>query len=108
MNSTLTANRSAHLLHLRPADRWAKYPMAELLVTWCKTPDGRTDPRLSYRTSGCGCGSHGEWTLEPQMLDQYGPLPFTSRGKPIRWRWWHSLFGAARFTVYGVDVPASE
>lgn len=97
--------RRQPLIRLRPADRWAKYPMAELLVSWCKTPDDRTDARLQYQSSSCGHSVIGEWTLEPRMLDQYGPLPFTSRSKPIRWRWWHTLFGTARFTVYAVDVP---
>jgi hypothetical protein len=79
--------------------------MAELLFSWCRMPDDRTDVRLRYQSSGCGCSGIGEWTLESKMLDQYGPLPFTSRGKPIRWRWWHTLFGGAKFTVYAVDVP---
>jgi hypothetical protein len=92
-------------IRLFPADRHAKYPMAEFLADWSATSTGRTGSRLQYRTSGCGCGYLGYWSLDAAMLDECGPVPFTSRGGVIRWRWWHSVLGSARFTVFYDDLP---
>lgn len=104
MSAPTTDDCRQRIIRLKPADRHAKNPMARLLTAWAATPEGNPDVCLQYRTSGCGCSDTGYWTIEPEMLERYGPLPFTARGRTIRWRWWHSLFGEASFTVYYDDV----
>lgn len=103
----LHASRTPRLIDLQPTDVSVKHLMAPLLTTWCRTGAGRTDPRLTYRTtSSCDCPSTtGHWTIEASMLDRYGPLPFTARGKPIRWRWWHTVLGDPEYTVTATDLP---
>lgn len=103
---SVSVRRDPRVIELLPHDRTVKQRMAQALVVWCATPDGRTDVRLHLRTgSSCGCSGMAYWTLEAPMLDQYGPLPFTSRGKTIRWRWWHTLLGNPSFTITAADLP---
>lgn len=99
------------IIRLYPADRRAQWPMEPRLAHWCMLADGTTDPRLRYRStaSGCGCAAPLRyWTMDRDMLADYGPLPFTSHGRTIRWRWWHALLGAATFTVYDSDFRSDE
>lgn len=101
-----SVRRDTRLIELLPQDKAVKQRLAQALVLWCAKPDGRTDVRLHFRTgSSCGCSGMAYWTMEASMLDQYGPLPFTSRGKPIRWRWWHTLLGNPSFTITASDLP---
>lgn len=103
---SFSIRRDARLIGLFPHCAAVKQRLAQALVLWCATPEGRTDARLHYRTSSsCNCGNTSYWTMEASMLDQYGPLPFTARGKPIRWRWWHTLLGNPSFTVTTSDLP---
>lgn len=98
--------RDPRLIELLPQDDAVKQRLAQALVSWCATPEGRTDARLHLRTaSSCGCRSMAYWTVEAPMLDQYGPLPFTSRGRTIRWRWWHKLLRSPSFTITAADFP---
>jgi hypothetical protein len=103
---SVSVRRDPRLIELLPQDKAVKQRLARALVSWCATPEGRTDVRLHYRTgSSCGCRTMAYWTLEASMLDQYGPLPFTSQGKTIRWRWWHELFHSPSFTITAADLP---
>lgn len=105
----LPTSRRPRLINLQPADAATKRDMAVLLMDWCRTDDDRTDVRLVYRTCGCSPtgSSIGHWTIEPCMLRRYGPLPFTSRGRPIRWRWWHRWRSKERrrFIIVAADLP---
>lgn len=54
----------------------------------------RTSPPFAY------------WRIDGRAFDQFGPLPLTAEGKPVRWSWRYWLQNAPTLTVTADDLPA--
>lgn len=46
------------------------------------------------------------WRIDGRAFEEYGPLPFTAEGKPIRWSWLYWLRNAPTLTVTDRDLSA--
>lgn len=54
----------------------------------------RTSPPFAY------------WRIDGAAFDEYGPLPLTAGGKPVRWNWLYWLQNAPTLTVTASDLPS--
>lgn len=53
----------------------------------------RTSPPFAY------------WRIDGEAFNQFGPMPFTAGGKPVRWSWMYWLQNAQTMTVLKTDLP---
>lgn len=73
---------------------------------WC----GGSDDLLHYFEPYSPCARRGNppfayWLIDAYAFTQYGPLPFTAGGKPVRWSWSYWLKNAPHLTVTATDLP---
>lgn len=53
----------------------------------------------------CGNPPFGYWLIDAYAFTEYGPLPFTAGGKPVRWSWTYWLRNAPQLIVTAKDLP---
>lgn len=91
-------------INIYPATAEVREPMAHLLQEW----SGGRSEGIDRIQPGCNCGfPQPYWQVTAAALREHGSLPFTSRGRTIRWRWWHLCTAGSRFDVTEADLPES-